>query len=216
MYGQIITACGYNKLITPGIYDSVPNVDFDEEIGLYFQIIKTDAFGNKYFDILTYDTLEKLKIDPGEFLENISSNLEKDWGIGHISYKKFYNVTDYKNSGIVDRKNSIIVGYKDLTKYGSGILLYKNIFDKLYDIVKENYYLCPASIHTFLILRASEFDETYARSLANRQSVGAWHAGRSIFDILSTRAYKYTRDGRKIERLPDIHDNAKKKQKIQP
>lgn len=79
--------------------------------------------------------------------------------------------------------------------WGASAILYPEILEKVYDIIGEEYYLLPSSVHEFIFMPKSfEIDKEHIRSTVEEIN----HIEVEDYEILSNNIYYYSHECKKI------------------
>lgn len=173
-------------LVSPQDYpdgmDTLPHRDIKDMTAVIKCGVDMYTEDEVYLDI-SYSDLDELELDADEMFEEVLARNQKKYPF------RFGRISDVCN---LDEEMDIFYLTNDNMRYGSGVLMYDNMLDFVYQKLQENYYIIPANIHELLIVPESseDIDITTVHNMIMTTNRNILNPG----EALSEKLYYYDHD----------------------
>ena len=138
--------------------DSVPHKRFYDMVAVVKKVREGACFERRYSDV-TYEDLEIIGLDEQEFFADSLVSCIKEESFRLFRIADFIDAMDAESDPSSDdmfaAQNIYCLTNMSL-EYGANVLLYPGIFEKLYEILDDSYYILPANIDQLIVVTDTE------------------------------------------------------------
>ena len=138
--------------------DSVPHKRFYDMVAVVKKVREGACFERIYSDV-TYEDLETIGLDEQEFFADSLVSCIKEESFRLFRIADFIDAMDAESVPSSDdmfaAQNIYCLTNMSL-EYGANVLLYPGIFEKLYEILDDSYYILPANIDQLIVVTDTE------------------------------------------------------------
>ena len=138
--------------------DSVPHKRFYDMVAVVKKVREGACFERRYSDV-TYEDLEIIGLDEQEFFADSLVSCIKEESFRLFRIADFIDAMDAESVPSSDdmfaAQNIYCLTNMSL-EYGANVLLYPGIFEKLYEILDDSYYILPANIDQLIVVTDTE------------------------------------------------------------
>ncbi len=138
--------------------DSVPHKRFYDMVAVVKKVREGACFERRYSDV-TYEDLETIGLDEQEFFADSLVSCIKEESFRLFRIADFIDAMDAESVPSSDdmfaAQNIYCLTNMSL-EYGANVLLYPGIFEKLYEILDDSYYILPANIDQLIVVTDTE------------------------------------------------------------
>ena len=138
--------------------DSVPHKRFYDMVAVVKKVREGACFERRYSDV-TYEDLETIGLDEKEFFADSLVSCIKEESFRLFRIADFIDAMDAESVPSSDdmfaAQNIYCLTNMSL-EYGANVLLYPGIFEKLYEILDDSYYILPANIDQLIVVTDTE------------------------------------------------------------
>ncbi len=138
--------------------DSVPHKRFYDMVAVVKKVREGACFERRYSDV-TYEDLETIGLDEQEFFADSLVSCIKEESFRLFRIADFIDAMDAESNPSSDdmfaAQNIYCLTNMSL-EYGANVLLYPGIFEKLYEILDDSYYILPANIDQLIVVTDTE------------------------------------------------------------
>ena len=134
--------------------DSVPYKRFYDMVVVVKKRKVGRCLERRYSDV-TYEDLEEMGMDENEFFTESLVSCVKEENIRLFRISDFVDIVDPDSSPSPEdifRADNVYCLTNMSLEYGANVLLYPGIFEKIQEIVGNNYYILPANIDQLIVI----------------------------------------------------------------
>ena len=149
----------------------------------------------RHYRIISQQELCSWQTDPDTLDRLAARNSPKDLGCVFVPMEHY--LKEFFDLPFTDQEPLLYILTNSFQSYGASSILYPGILPRLFDRLQDDFYLLPASLHEFLLIREQE-DFTPASLASILRQIN--HTAVSAEDFLSDSLYFYSHDSGEIYR----------------